>query len=41
MSRQGFTADATTTLEQAGVLYSNRVQFNVLSNLFDFIGLPP
>lgn len=41
MSRQGFTAEAMTTLEQAGMLYSNREQFNRLSKLFDFIGLPP
>ncbi|MFQ5616973.1 MAG: hypothetical protein ACE5GO_11020, partial [Anaerolineales bacterium] len=36
----GFTSEAAAALQEAGVLYSDRAQFNKLANLFDFFGLP-
>ena len=38
--KQGYTDEASQMLQQAGVLFSDRAQFNALANLFDFFGLP-
>ena len=38
--KQGYTAEGARALEDAGVLYSDREQFNSLANLFGFLGLP-
>lgn len=39
-AKGGFVKNAAKLLDEAGVLYSDRVQFNKLANLFDFFGLP-
>ncbi len=39
-AKGGFVKNAKKLLDDAGVLYSDRLQFNKLANLFDFFGLP-
>ena len=39
-AKGGFVKNAAKLLDEAGVLYSDRKQFNQLANLFDFFGLP-
>ena len=39
-AKGGFVKNAAKRLQEAGVLYSDRAQFNQLANLFDFFGLP-
>ncbi|MFQ5617196.1 MAG: hypothetical protein ACE5GO_12155, partial [Anaerolineales bacterium] len=38
--KSGYTTNGAKALEAAGVLYSDRAQFNALAQLFDFFGLP-
>ena len=38
--KQGYTAEAAGVLREAGVLFSDRVQFNALAKLCGFFGLP-
>jgi len=38
--KQGYTTAAAERLREAGVLFSDREQFNALANLFGFFGLP-
>jgi hypothetical protein len=38
--KRGYTAEAARALQQAGVLFSNREQFNDLAKLCGFFGLP-
>lgn len=40
VGKGGYTAAAAQLLQSAGILYSDRSQFNALSTLFDFHGLP-
>lgn len=39
-AKGGFVKNAKKLLDEAGVLYSDRGQFNKLANLFDYFGLP-
>ena len=38
--KQGYTAEAAGILREAGVLFSDRMQFNALAKLCGFFGLP-
>lgn len=40
ISKQGFSANAVSALKKAGILYSNREEFNELAKLFAFVGWP-
>jgi len=38
-SKQEFTDEAITLLQNEGIYYSDLAQFNALANLFGFLGL--
>ena len=40
VSKGGFTKPARQLLEESGILFSDRAEFNKLANLFGFFGLP-